>query len=96
LLGIIEAKKISVNPQNVLEQAKRYASGATVGPGQWNGYRVPFLYATNGQLIWHLDVRQNKRVSRQISNFHTGPALEACSVSTRSPQMRGCSIPRPN
>lgn len=27
LLGIIEAKKVTVNPQNVLEQAKRYAEG---------------------------------------------------------------------
>ena len=29
LLGIIEAKKVTVNPQNVLEQAKRY--GRTAG-----------------------------------------------------------------
>lgn len=29
LLGIIEAKMVTVNPQNVLEQAKRYAEGAT-------------------------------------------------------------------
>jgi type I restriction enzyme R subunit len=35
-LGIIEAKKVTVNPQNVLEQAKRYARGATNGPGNWN------------------------------------------------------------
>jgi len=27
LLGIIEAKKVAVNPQNVLEQAKRYSRG---------------------------------------------------------------------
>lgn len=27
LLGIVEAKKVTVNPQNVLEQAKRYAAG---------------------------------------------------------------------
>ena len=27
LLGIIEAKKVAVNPENVLEQAKRYAPG---------------------------------------------------------------------
>jgi type I site-specific restriction endonuclease len=46
LLGIIEAKKITVNPQNVLEQAKRYSKGAANGPGNWNGFRVPFLYAT--------------------------------------------------
>ena len=52
LLGIIEAKKVAVNPQNVLEQAKRYSVGAFQGPGNWNGYRVPFLYATNGEIIW--------------------------------------------
>src|SRR5213593_853133 len=77
LLGIIEAKKVTVNPQNVLEQAKRYAEGAFQGPGNWNGCRVPFLYATNGEIIWHLDIRPAKCASRTISNFHTGPALEA-------------------
>jgi type I restriction enzyme R subunit len=76
LLGILEAKKITVNPQNVLEQAKRYSKGAANGPGSWNGYRVPFLYATNGEIIWHLDVRADKPVSRTLSNFHTGPAME--------------------
>lgn len=49
LLAIIEARKVSVNPQNVLEQAKRYAEGAFQGPGNWNGFRVPFLYATRQQ-----------------------------------------------
>ncbi|GEM_PF-2904981 len=44
LLGIIEAKKVGVNPQNVLEQAKRYAKGAFSGPGNWNGYRVHFPF----------------------------------------------------
>jgi len=77
LLGIIEAKKVTVNPQNVLEQAKRYAAGATNGPGNWNGLRVPFLYATNGEIIWHLDTRSEKPVSRPISNFHTATALDA-------------------
>ena len=59
-LGIIEAKKVDVNPQNVLEQAKRYSAGAFQGPGNWNGLQVPFLYATNGEIIWHLDVRPRK------------------------------------
>jgi type I restriction enzyme R subunit len=75
LIGIIEAKKVTVNPQNVLEQAKRYARGALNGPGNWNGFRVPFLYATNGEIIWHLDVRADKPASRTIINFHTAPAL---------------------
>ena len=34
LLGIIEAKKVSVGPQNVLEQAKRYSRGAFPVTGQ--------------------------------------------------------------
>jgi type I restriction enzyme R subunit len=75
LMGILEAKKVAVNPQNVLEQAKRYSSGATNGPGNWNGYRVPFLYATNGEIVWYLDMRGEKPASRQIANFHTGPAM---------------------
>jgi type I restriction enzyme R subunit len=75
-IGIIEAKKVTVNPQNVLEQAKRYSRGVANGPGNWNGLRVPFLYATNGEIIWHLDVRADKPVSRMILNFHTAPALE--------------------
>lgn len=75
LLGIIEAKKVTVNPQNVMEQAKRYAAGALQGIGNWNGLRVPFLYSTNGELIWFLDVRGKKHVSRKVSNFHTARAL---------------------
>src|SRR5690349_4520514 len=42
LLGIIEAKKVTVNPQNVLEQAKRYAAGVSATIGEWDGLRVPF------------------------------------------------------
>ncbi len=75
LLGIIEAKKVSVDPQNVLEQAKRYAKGVTDGVGKWQDYSVPFLYASNGEIIWHLDVRDDKNLSRKISNFHTPYAL---------------------
>ena len=77
LLGIIEAKKVTVNPQNVLEQAKRYAAGVFAAVGEWDGLRVPFLYASNGTIIWHLDTRPAKRVSRPISDFHTPEALAA-------------------
>jgi type I restriction enzyme R subunit len=84
LLGILEAKKVKVGPQNVLEQAKRYAKGAFAGPGNWNGYRAPFLYASNGEVIWHLDVRDSKNISRQISNFHTPDALEELSQDDRA------------
>ncbi len=75
-LGIVEAKKVAVNPQNVLEQAKRYARGIFNAAGQWKDFRVPFLYASNGTLIWHLDTRSEKLVSRQIADFHTPEALQ--------------------
>lgn len=83
LLGIIEAKKVTVNPQNVLEQAKRYSRGAFSGIDNWNGYRVPFLYATNGEIIWFIDVRNEKNLSRTISSFHTADALHEFFQSDR-------------
>jgi type I restriction enzyme, R subunit len=75
LLGIIEGKKISVGAGNVLEQAKRYAKGVTNTVGEWRGYKVPFLYSTNGELIFHLDVRKKENNSYQLSDFHSPQAL---------------------
>jgi len=90
LLGIIEAKKVTVNPQNVLEQAKRYSEGAFQGPSSWNGLKVPFLYASNGEIIWHLDVRSNKRISRRLTTHPNGEqASPALSPQTR-PRGTGC------
>jgi len=74
-LGVIEAKKVSVGTQNVLEQAKRYARGAFDGVGNWSGYRVPFLYSTSGEIIYFLDVRSEQNISRQLTNFPTADAL---------------------
>lgn len=76
LFGILEAKKVSVDPQNVLEQAKRYSKGVNNGISSWREYGVPFLYASNGEIIWHLDIRNEKNVSRKISNFHTSLAIK--------------------
>src|SRR5436190_6228327 len=77
LLGILEAKKVSVGPQNVLEQAKRYAQGTDAGCGDWDGCKVPFLFASNGEVIWFIDMRDEKPASRQIARFHTATALDA-------------------
>lgn len=76
LLGVVEAKKLEVGAQNVLEQAKRYSKGANKTIGEWNKYHVPFLYSSNGELIYYLDVRDNKNLSRQIYSFNTPEALE--------------------
>lgn len=53
VLGIIEAKKLSLGPQNVLIQAQRYSLGANANPLRFGEYRVPFLFSTNGEVIWY-------------------------------------------
>lgn len=75
LLGIVEAKKLTLGPQNVLTQAERYSQGATSNPLNYRGYRVPFLYSTNGEIIWHHDIRHQLNRSHTISRFHTPDAL---------------------
>jgi len=81
LLGIIEAKKVGVGPQNVLEQARRYSRGVTVGSGNWNGYRVPFLYATNGEVFWYSD----ERLPNAMSHPPFSPALSPASSAPMTP-----------
>lgn len=57
LIGILEAKRVTTNPQEVLGQAERYARGLQGGRHNYGGLRVPFLYSSNGELIWFRDVR---------------------------------------
>jgi len=75
IAGIVEAKKLTLGPQNVLIQAERYSKGATQNSFQFRGFHVPFLYATNGEVIWHHDIRHELNRSRQIFGFHTPEAL---------------------
>jgi type I restriction enzyme R subunit len=75
LLGIVEAKKVTLGPQNVLSQAERYARGVD-GPSNFGGLHVPFLYSTNGEVIWFHDVRHPLNRSRRIAAFHTPTALQ--------------------
>ena len=76
ILGMVEAKKLSLGPQNVLTQAERYSRGTTTNPLNFRGYRVPFLYSSNGEVIWHHDIRHPLSRSRKVSAFHTPSALE--------------------
>lgn len=88
LLGIIEAKKLEVGAQNVLEQAKRYSKGANNTVGAWSNYHVPFLYSSNGELIYFLDVRDNKNLSRQIYSFHTSEAVATMFTAKREMSLK--------
>src|SRR5260221_5990924 len=42
ILGIVEAKKLTLGPQNVLTQCERYSKGAASSLN-FRGYPVPFL-----------------------------------------------------
>jgi type I restriction enzyme, R subunit len=76
ILGVVEAKKLTLGPQEVLPQAERYSRGVASNPLDFNGFHVPFLYSTNGEIIWHHDIRNPLNRSHQIAAFHTPTALE--------------------
>ena len=75
IIGVVEAKKLTLGPQNVLTQAQRYARGLTNSLLNYDGHRAPFLYSTNGEVIWFHDVRHSINRSRKITKFHTPEAL---------------------
>jgi len=75
IMGVVEAKRLTLGPQNVLTQAERYSRGASGNTLNYDGYHVPFLYSTNGEIIWHDDVRNPQHRSRRIALFHTASAL---------------------
>src|SRR5439155_10660450 len=53
----------------------RYSRGAEQSDFNFHGYRVPFLYSTNGELFWFQDVRHKLNRSRKVLGFHTPDAL---------------------
>lgn len=77
LIGVVEAKKLTVGPDGVLTQAARYSRGLARTAYQLpDGHHVPFLYSTNGELIRFHDVRHTLNRSREISGFHRSDALQ--------------------
>ena len=75
-LAVVEGKKLAVSPQNVLEQAERYARTFQGGSFHFGPYRIPFAYSTNGMVFWFRDLRQVDTRSRPVSGFHTPAALD--------------------
>jgi type I restriction enzyme, R subunit len=94
VVGVVEAKKLTVGPQNVLTQAERYARGLRNAKHRFDEFGCPFLYSTNGEVIWFHDVRNPLNRSRRVANFHTANALKealsrdfegACEAAQRLP-----------
>ena len=73
-LGVVEAKRLSLGPQNVLTQSERYSKGVTDSPFNFDGYRA-VLYSTNGEVLWFHDIRHALNRSRRIAGFHMPAAL---------------------
>lgn len=74
-LALVEAKKVSLGPRNALVQAQRYARGMDGSPFSFDGFGVPFAYATNGEKIYFQDLRRPDSYSREVARFHTPAAL---------------------
>ncbi len=74
-LASVEGKKVRIGPQNVLQQAKRYARGFESGPHAFGDYHLPFAYSTNGTKFWFQDLRDPLNLSREVAEFHTPQAL---------------------
>ena len=94
IVAILEAKKLTLGPQNVLSQAERYSKGIKQPAIQTGEFGVPFLYSTNGEVIWYHDVRNPLNRSRQIAQFHTPEAVsEALSFNLDAALARLGSTP---
>lgn len=94
VVGVVEAKRLTVGPQNVLTQAERYAKGLRRPKHRFDEYGCPFLYSTNGEVLWFHDVRHPLNRSRRVAGFHTTNALKellsrdfesACEAALRLP-----------
>ncbi|WP_102049497.1 type I restriction-modification system endonuclease [Pygmaiobacter massiliensis] len=85
LVAIVEAKKALIDVPNIIDvQCKDYARNIKDDDsnyiiGQWQGYKVPFVFATNGRKyleqykeksgIWFLDLRNETNISKSLRGW---------------------------
>lgn len=90
LYGIVEAKKYATDISTDLRQSKVYAScieskDGLAFLGDWNGYKVPFLFSTNGREyleqiktksgIWFLDIRNDRNHAMPLQGWFSPQGL---------------------
>jgi len=95
----VEAKKAEVSPQEVIGQAKRYSRTLASSPFQFGESRIPFVYSTNGYLIYHADLRSALVMQREVAAFHTPQALRerlSHDFEAADTWLRGHPITDPN
>jgi len=76
IVGVVEAKKLTLGPQNVLTQAQRYAKGIAT---QFKTTSMAFAARSStrrtARVFWFHDVRHSLNRSRRVAAFHTPAAL---------------------
>lgn len=90
LMGIVEAKKFSTDISTDLQQSKIYAECIESKDnrnllGNWYGYKVPFLFSTNGRSfleqiktksgIWFLDIRKKRNRPEALRGWFSPQGL---------------------
>ncbi|MCM1228097.1 MAG: type I restriction-modification system endonuclease [Clostridium sp.] len=91
LVAIIEAKKVSVDIPSVIDyQCKDYARMIKAEHNEyvikdWNGFKVPFVFATNGRKylkqielksgIWFLDLRDGANAPKALQGWYSPDGL---------------------
>lgn len=90
LYGLVEAKRYRSDISTDLRQSKIYAEFITDDHdnkflGQWNDYKVPFLFSSNGREyleqiktksgIWFLDIRNKENHSKALKGWFSPEGL---------------------
>jgi len=76
VLGDLEAKPENKGVPGILAQDERYSKSYTRGNFNFeNGFHIPFIYASNGHVIWFRDARSKNNLPKQIAKLHTPTAL---------------------
>ena len=69
LVRIVEPKEDHGWPANMLTQAERYSRGARRTKVDFAGYRVPFIYSTNGEVFSFRDARHPLKQFAPVSRL---------------------------
>lgn len=92
LVGFIEAKRYSKDVAGTMVESKTYAKGVKEEHSdyvisEWNGYKVPFLFTTNGRKyikeiedksgVHFLDCRNSKNNEKVLQGWYSPEKLEA-------------------
>lgn len=91
LYGIVEAKKYGTEISTDLHQSKVYSEKVNAAHdalllGDWDPYKVPFLFSTNGRKyleqlktksgIWFLDIRKNTNHAYPLKGWYAPQSLK--------------------